>query len=70
MEAFRTGYVGGYICPHLVSGDNIILVGDALVDWLAEGGQTVDLRTMWTSRVSPSLCIYSVFEVTQRNFRS
>ncbi|KAF9647903.1 cytochrome P450 [Thelephora ganbajun] len=26
-------------------------IGDALVDWLAGGGQTVDLRTLWTSRI-------------------
>ena len=25
--------------------------GDIMVDWLAEGGQTVDMRTLWSSRV-------------------
>ena len=70
MEAFRTGYVSEYIYPHPVPRDNKILAGDPLVDWLTEGGQTVDLRTMWKSRVSPCPCIFSTFEVAQRDFRS
>jgi len=24
-----------------------------MVDWLAEGGQTVDMRALWESRVGP-----------------
>ena len=28
------------------------MLGDAGSDWLAEGGQTIDVRTLWTSQVS------------------
>ena len=27
------------------------MLGDTLVDWLDEGGQTVDMRALWESRV-------------------
>jgi len=27
------------------------MLGDTLVDWLAEGGQTMEMRTLGTSRV-------------------
>ena len=27
------------------------MVGDTMVDWLAEGGQTVDMRALWESCV-------------------
>ena len=73
MEAFRTGYVGECIYPHIVSGDSLtqVPVGDELVDWLAEGGQTIDVRNLWASRVSPvstySLSSMSLTVIGDRN---
>jgi len=57
MEAFRTGYVGGYIYSRPVSRESRTFADDPLAGWLAEGGQTIDVRTLWTSRVSPCPCI-------------
>ena len=28
-------------------------LGDTVVDWLAEGGQTMDMRALWRSFVGP-----------------
>lgn len=70
MEGFRTGYVGGYIYPRSVPREKIFFAGDPLADWLAYGGQTIDVRTLWTSRVSPCSCIFSTFGVAQHNSRS
>ena len=49
----RIGYIGesgGYV--HIVRGSDEVILGDAVGDWLAKGGQTIDVRTLWTSRVS------------------
>ena len=54
-KVFREGYIGepgGYV--HIVRGSDEVILGDALSDWLAEGGQTIDVCTLWTSRVSLS----------------
>ena len=50
---FRVGYIcepDGYV--HIVRGSDEVILGEAIGNWLAECGQTVDLRTLWTSRVS------------------
>ena len=48
-----------------------MFLGDALVDWLAESGQTVDMRTLWTSRVSSVIrLLCSVFDVVHDDYRS
>ena len=70
MEGFRTGYVGGHTYPRSVPREIDFFAGDPLADWLAEGGQTIDICTLWTSRVSPRPCIFFTFEVTQHNSRS
>ena len=52
-NAFRVGYIGepgGYV--YVMRGSNEVILGDAIGGWLAEGGQTIDMRTLWTSRVS------------------
>lgn len=71
MEVFRTGYIGRCIYPHLALRNPIyFLAGDVVVDWLAEGGQTVDMRTLWASRVSSCSCMLFTFELAQDNSRS
>ena len=49
----RVGYVGEPgDCAYIVRGPDEVILGDAGSDWLAEGGQTIDVCTLWTSRVS------------------
>jgi len=57
-KAFRTGYIGVHIHLHRAQRLTRILAGDGFVDWLAEGGQTVDMRTLWTTRVSLYSCTH------------
>ena len=39
--------------------------GDTLVDWLAEGEQTIDLRTLWASHVSLRLATTGLVILTE-----
>ena len=52
IDVFKTGYLGGpcgwvYFTPW----SHEAILGDTLVDWLAEGGQTMDMRALCESRV-------------------
>ena len=52
-NVFRAGYIGetgGYV--HIVRDSDKVILGDAVGDWLTKGGQTIDVYTLWTSRVS------------------
>ena len=52
-NAFRAGYIGesgGFV--HLMRGSDEVVLGDAVGNLLAENGQTIYVRTLWTSRVS------------------
>jgi len=53
-NVFKTGYLGEPDdLVHLVRESHGAMLGDTMVDWLAEGGQTIDMRMLWASRVSP-----------------
>lgn len=55
VNVSRVGYIGEpSSCVHIVRGPNEVILGDAGVDWLAQRGQTIDVRTLGASRVSPS----------------
>ena len=52
-NVFKTGYLGkSDDLAYRVWGSHGTMPGDTMVDWLAEGGQTVDMRSLWASRVS------------------
>ena len=42
---------------------HVAIPGDIMVDWLAEGGQTIDMRTLWASRVGLGLAESSGYQV-------
>ena len=53
VNVSRVGYVGEPgDCAYIVRGPDEVMLGDAVGKWLAEGGQTIDVCTLWTSRVS------------------
>jgi len=53
VDVFKTGHLGeSYALVYLARWSHEAMLGDTMVDWLAEGGQTVDMCTLWTSRVS------------------
>ena len=52
VDVFRTGYQGeSHDWVSLAQWSHGEILGDIMVDWLAEGGQTVDMRTLWESCV-------------------
>ena len=51
-NVFEFGYLGWPTVPSLLaSGSYNTVLGDVLVDWLAKGGQTIDMRTLSVSHV-------------------
>jgi len=61
MNVFKTGYLGesDSLGPSCVKVS--VIQGDTMVDWLAEGGQTIDMHTLWTTRVSLLTSHYQYF---------
>jgi len=54
MNVFKTGYLGeSDNLVHLVWESHGAMLGDTMADWLAEGGQTIDMHILWSARVSP-----------------
>jgi len=53
VDVFKTGYLGEWACGwvSLARWSHEAIPGDIMVDWLAEGGQTVDMRALWESCV-------------------
>lgn len=51
INAFKYGYPGEYCFVSIFRESYGVIPGDRMVDWLADGGQTIDLRTLWTSHV-------------------
>jgi len=55
INVFKSGYLGKFWVYDHDCALNEILPGDEIVDWLADsGGQTVDIRTLWSSHVRRS----------------
>jgi len=70
INVFKTGYLGES-CGRAYLGrwSHEAMLGDTLVDWLAEGGQTMDMRILWRSRVG-LLITARLFNVADCNHRS
>lgn len=52
INVFKTGYLGKFRARIYGGAPTKMSPGDGLVDWLADsGGQTVDIRTLWSSHV-------------------
>jgi len=52
VDVFKTGYQGeSHDWVSLARWSHEVILGDIMVDWLAEGGQTVDMRALWESCV-------------------
>lgn len=59
IDVFKIGYIGksdGLGLPGCVFawGSDGATLGDVMCDWLAEEGQTIDMRTLWKSHVGLS----------------
>ena len=53
FDEFKTGYLGeSNTTMYPARNPHEAILGDVMAGWLAEGGQTINLRTLWTSRVS------------------
>ena len=52
IRVFKTGYIGELSPTPAGVWANLAPPGDGITDWLADsGGQTVDIRTLWSSHV-------------------
>jgi len=52
-NVYKAGHLGeSDDLVHLVRESHEEMLGDTMADWLAEGGQTIDVYTLWASRVS------------------
>ena len=52
IDVFKTGYLGkSHDWVSLARWSHEVILGDTMVDWLAEGGQTMDMRALGESRV-------------------